>query len=520
MLLILTVVNWCLFSFCVYSQDNTSKSRITPLVGTYKTEKKNGEIRFTSNTFYLLVNTPIANYVYEGVYTSDTETITLNISSCKAGKLPRQRLDIIVFFSYNLSNEILDIAPQKDNIPGALAYAKGQYFKTNNSKTVANNVRPQSKDDIKRQKKELKYFNKVMKSNDYNTRKNYTGLIEGEELLYRIATEHGDRQTIANAANRIYNEELLYRIAIRHKDKQVIDNLVNKINNEELLYQLIQILKDNKVRLDAVEKITDLNLLKKVVDSTNVITLRVNALSKIDDQSYLYQYALVDEDYSISNAAIKKLNEEMLQKIVADTIIGFSNKLAAINRISDQQFLFGLVGDEQLRPHVIEKITSQDLLLKIAQENKNFDTRKIAFNKLDTVTLEKVAKGTSKDRALEVAAKIILNRTNWDTEFSNKSSEYLGYAIGAAALIDNNKNQPTSASVVKACHTYIRRGDKSRISELRDLLLRYGDKALAEDYLNCGNNELYEAAREWGSRRGYNIGAGYGSNRVRWGSGR
>jgi len=119
---------------------------------------------------------------------------------------------------------------------------------------------------------------------------------------------------------------------------------------------------------------------------------------------------------------------------------------------------------------------------------------------------------------LQVAANIVLKRTTWENEFSNQSSAYLGSVIGAAALVDSPK--PTSASVVSACHTYIRRGETARIPELRDLLLRYGDKSLAEDYLNCGNSRLHDAAVEWSQKRGFRIGSGYGSNRVTWGSGR
>jgi hypothetical protein len=97
-------------------------------------------------------------------------------------------------------------------------------------------------------------------------------------------------------------------------------------------------------------------------------------------------------------------------------------------------------------------------------------------------------------------------------------SKGLGNVLGAAALVDSP--QPSSAAVVAACHAYIRRGDASRIPELRDLLLRFGDKPLAEDYLNCGQSQLRDAGEEWARAHGYNIGSGAGSHRVRWGEGR
>jgi hypothetical protein len=90
--------------------------------------------------------------------------------------------------------------------------------------------------------------------------------------------------------------------------------------------------------------------------------------------------------------------------------------------------------------------------------------------------------------------------------------------LGAVALV--GRDSKIGDSVVNACHFFIRKGDVSRIPELRELLLLYGDKALAEDYLNCGRVEMHDAAAAWGRAHGYNIQTGAGSNRVRWGSGK
>lgn len=68
------------------------------------------------------------------------------------------------------------------------------------------------------------------------------------------------------------------------------------------------------------------------------------------------------------------------------------------------------------------------------------------------------------------------------------------------------------------CHNYIRQGDESRIPELRELLLRFGDKPLAEDYLNCGHPMMAKAATEWADKHKLSIKAGSGSSRVRWGA--
>jgi len=219
---------------------------------------------------------------------------------------------------------------------------------------------------------------------------------------------------------------------------------------------------------------------------------RIRAVNKISDQNVLYKIAIEDNNYFVKEAAMKKLSQSLLAKLTNESK-WVKTRLYAVYYISDQMEL-----------------------MNISQNNDSWDVRKAAFKKLNENSLNDLIQ-KAKDPALILAAKIRLGRISWNEAFSikNSSTGTLGDVIGAAALVDIP--QPTSSDVVTACHNYIRRGDASRIPELRSLLLRYGDKTLAEDYLNCGKEELADAAREWGRAHGYNIKTGPGSHRVRWG---
>jgi hypothetical protein len=54
--------------------------------------------------------------------------------------------------------------------------------------------------------------------------------------------------------------------------------------------------------------------------------------------------------------------------------------------------------------------------------------------------------------------------------------------------------------------------------DLIALLFEYGDKTMAEDYLNCGSSALEDGGRRWANANGYNVMTGYGSHRSGWGS--
>lgn len=52
---------------------------------------------------------------------------------------------------------------------------------------------------------------------------------------------------------------------------------------------------------------------------------------------------------------------------------------------------------------------------------------------------------------------------------------------------------------------YIYLGKKDCEEPLIEVLNRHGDKAMGEDYLNCGNEKLDQATRDWCRRRGYRV---------------
>lgn len=70
---------------------------------------------------------------------------------------------------------------------------------------------------------------------------------------------------------------------------------------------------------------------------------------------------------------------------------------------------------------------------------------------------------------------------------------------------------------LRALYLGVKLGLPSTEDKLIYVLLTFGDKSMAEDFLNCGSERLYEGGREWGEINGYYIQSGMGSNRVGWG---
>jgi hypothetical protein len=67
----------------------------------------------------------------------------------------------------------------------------------------------------------------------------------------------------------------------------------------------------------------------------------------------------------------------------------------------------------------------------------------------------------------------------------------------------------------------IEEGDPASKNELIEALNIFGDKDMAQDYLNSGNLWLESAGREWGEQHGYGVAkSGADSHSVKWGRAR
>lgn len=71
---------------------------------------------------------------------------------------------------------------------------------------------------------------------------------------------------------------------------------------------------------------------------------------------------------------------------------------------------------------------------------------------------------------------------------------------------------------LKVLFLVVKLGVSGTQKPLNDLLMEYGDKSTAEDYLNCGSKDLYDGGAAWAKAHGGYISTGWGSHRFGWGS--
>jgi HEAT repeat protein len=138
-----------------------------------------------------------------------------------------------------------------------------------------------------------------------------------------------------------------------------------------------------------------------------------------------------------------------------------------------------------------------------ALTNTDAKVRSAAANRLgylDNRSAEKPLANVLADSAMGLTASVALVRL-----FKTEPSKVVHYL--------------TSTGTLRIYYGLMKLGATETVDAMASALLRLGDLKMAEDYLNCGEPTLEQAAHSWADANGYQVVTGYGSSDMSWGSG-
>ena len=412
---------------------------------------------------------------------------------------------------------------------------------------------------------------------DADVRRAAAEKLTDQTLLAKIAREDEVTNVRRVAAEKLTDQALL----ANKMGMWVKPELTRQVTDQAVLAQLAVEARDSEVRLAAVRNLTDQVTLAELTVGAKWMDIRIAAIGKLTNQEFLHQLAEEEPQAAVRQAAVRQIADErfLIQRLdmepsaavraaivatlhketslrtIAQTAYHRSDRQQALRRLKK---VFQDPASDVLAAHKVLTLrvkalaaeTDSSRLLTLALEGEFDDLRIAAVRRLkDPVALEEAAMRASdrevlkillakledkamlnrittaaNDRAMRLAAMQKAGAKSWGEIFDGATAKYalaqmLGDAIAAVSLFP--EVQPDAVNGVQhASLNLIRRGDESRIPEMVDLLESYGDKRLAEDYLNCGQPDLNAAGRAWAHRRGYPVSTGAGSSRATWGSGR
>ena len=266
-------------------------------------------------------------------------------------------------------------------------------------------IQAQSKEEIKKQKRELAYFNKVMGSDKDKTCEKYIKLIESENLLYRIAVEHKRNRISKFAACQIENEKLFYEIVRIYLQRSVtIDReLLDRIQNEDFLCEVAFELRDLSGYI--AERINNQNLLYKIAEhfilttpnKTTESPILRQIIARITNQELLFKLiSYFKTNKQMCLVVLSKISDtEILKKIFNESRSFYymeTIQTETLEKIDDQTFLYEVVLNNlsSMSRKVLAKINDQTLLYNLALNAENSDIKRLAYLSLNEEMLQKI----------------------------------------------------------------------------------------------------------------------------------
>ena len=317
--------------------------------------------------------------------------------------------------------------------------------------------------------------------------------------------QHHHRMAAAQGTS---DQTLLANIATNSPDLEARAVAVRKITNEVVLANIATNASDSKVAVIAVRKLTNQVLL-------------ANIAAGIRD----YHTFRRDHNYGSSNlpkrdqgiayvglAAARRLtNQAMLAEVLANRS---SSK-------TDKYFPPGAVELEGVSKTLMDNLTDQMSLARVVVQSVNLRILRASWNKLTDRGILLMLRTNDSDAAVRFCARLRLGEDPQRCliEMMRKPTQTFHGAyttVKAAGYIFDFPQADWLANLLVA--VCIRQGDNNRIPELREHLANHGTQSEAKLFLNCGNQELEEAAELWAKRHGFEVvRSSSGEYHVNWG---
>lgn len=314
---------------------------------------------------------------------------------------------------------------------------------------------------------------------------------------------------------------------------ETVDHYLQELKNDDSKKQIIAIRK-----LARIKDTTSIAPLLELIEDDNAnVNVQIHALSTIGAIG----------DPSVINRLASHLDEPKLAEKIIEVFgeIGHEDAIYPLLNILQNRYPYGLTDSNESGVFYqtiisIGQIGSTYSLAELVRlltihksdEYQNITVRGLIYEALGGIechlSFAVLVKGL-RDWPLRYDAAHSLEKLNWKSTYPDPLDLYY-FEIA----MKNNKKIKEEWSEVKrlllkdigsldkntikvALYSFILIGNDDVLPDLIYMLNNSGNKAMAEVYLNCGQEQLKNAAERWARRKGYEIFSTGGVPPVRWG---
>jgi len=257
------------------------------------------------------------------------------------------------------------------------------------------------------------------------------------------------------------------------------------------------------LRMAALPSITDDKFLRERALKDPSERVRLRTVSLIDDQSILAELAFDNFHQATRQRATERLLDQDVHTRAVEAELNLAKN---IETLKDQDLMkIALEGKYDIwRINAVNQIADTEDLKAIALQSDFSGALSIVLEKINSPDILRDIADSAHDPSMRIAASQKAGLKTWSEIFktAQAKSEKLYHALAATSLFKNIDYRARKEARNVAYYLFSR-GDSLRIPEMIEILNRFGSKELAEDFYNCTQPDLREAARLWAKDRNY-----------------
>lgn len=234
--------------------------------------------------------------------------------------------------------------------------------------------------------------------------------------LFQPKHKHPNPEKRKKAVAKITDQEQLAQIVKEDKEIGVRLAALERISDQALLADIGIHVTRYDIAKAAIQKMDDVEAVKSLLDSANNAGIRIAALHRLTGLQIkkealariIKETTLKAKNEGLRSAAIDYLEDPAVLREVALNDTYIINKVNAAVKLKDEEHLVVLLIDESEKTGdrlnmstcktILEHISEENILTRIAMKNPVFELRKIAEEKVSSQTLQQEIAMSKRER--------------------------------------------------------------------------------------------------------------------------
>lgn len=243
--------------------------------------------------------------------------------------------------------------------------------------------------------------------------------------------KNGDDSDREKVVNQLTDQDVLLRVAQAAETDRGFRAAINRITNQDYLFGLAMTVRPDSIKKDVVERITNQAYLSEIAgaEAAMPFSARMAAAQRVSDQNFLFEVARSATDLSVLGEVVGRITNEEFLLHIARSSGSYSIRQDAVRRLGDLDSLIEIAQKDVVFSDVAERLRTKPYPYSVQLEAANRAQCLLGRQHADIECIEDCSEEPCSVLALMVLDPLIVERHGLvivEIETSERSFRYTG----------------------------------------------------------------------------------------------